>query len=191
MSEAEEEVEERHLADAAQSGDREAWERLYRRLYPRLRSYLRRRIGNEGVEDAVNETMAKAIAGIGSYSSGPSGLDAWVFGIARHVSADHHRRATRDLRQPALAHLVDGHASRGGLPVDHDLDLADDHAHLRTMFSRLDADEQEILDLRVVAGLSADEVAGLLGRQAGAVRTAQSRALAHLRRLMETERVDA
>ena len=179
------------VVDAARRGDRTAWEQLYRRLYPRLRSYLVRHVGYEGVEDAVNETMAKAIAGIETYRSGPSGFDGWVFGIARHVCADHFRRFTRDRRQHALAHRVNGHGPDGDLPVDHDLDLADDHARLRTMFSKLQPAEQEILELRIVAGLSAEEVAALLQRQPGAVRTSQSRALAHLRRLMDAERVDA
>jgi RNA polymerase sigma-70 factor, ECF subfamily len=179
------------VVDAARDGDRAAWEQLYRRLYPRLRSYLARRVGFEGVEDAVNETMAKAIAGIEGYRSGPSGFDAWVFGIARHVSADHHRRFARERRQQVVAHHIDGHGPDGDLPVDHWLDLADDYAYLRSMFSRLDPAEQEILELRVIAGLSAGEVATLLRRQPGAVRTSQSRALAHLRRLMEGERIHA
>lgn len=179
------------VVDAARRGDRTAWEQLYRRLYPRLRSYLARHVGYEGVEDAVNETMAKAIAGIAGYRSGPSGIDGWVFGIARHVSADHFRRFARDRRQHAVAHHISGHGPDGDLPVDHDLDLADDHARLRTMFSKLQPAEQEILELRVVAGLSTDEVAAVLEREPGAVRTAQSRALAHLRRLMEAERVHA
>jgi RNA polymerase sigma-70 factor, ECF subfamily len=179
------------VVDAARHGDRAAWEQLYRRLYPRLRSYLARHVGYEGVEDAVNETMAKAIAGIESYRSGPSGFDGWVFGIARHVRADHFRRYARDRREHTYAHHIGGHGPDGDLPVDHDLDLADDHARIRSMFSKLQPAEREILELRVIAGLSADQVAALLRRQPGAVRTSQSRALSHLRRLMEGERVDA
>jgi DNA-directed RNA polymerase specialized sigma24 family protein len=41
-----------------------------------------------------------------------------------------------------------------------------------------------LLELRVIAGLSAEQVGEMLGYNAGAVRTAQSRALAHLRELM-------
>jgi RNA polymerase sigma-70 factor (ECF subfamily) len=45
----------------------------------------------------------------------------------------------------------------------------------------LSDDDRELLDLRVVGGLSADEVASVLGKQPGAVRMAQSRALDRLR----------
>ena len=176
---------------AARHGDRAAWEQLYRSLHPRLRAFFARRLGRETAEDAVNETMAKAIAGIGTYEPGASGFDGWVFGIARHVNADHHRRSARDQRQPHVAHRVDGHGPESGLPVDHDLDLRDDHAQLRSLFAQLDPSEQEVLELRVIAGLPSDEVAELLDKSPGAVRTAQSRALTHLRRLLEADRVDA
>ena len=52
---------------------------------------------------------------------------------------------------------------------------------MREAYTRLSDDDREVLDLRVVAGLSADEVAAVLGKQPGAVRMAQSRALERLR----------
>ncbi|HXY28841.1 MAG TPA: sigma-70 family RNA polymerase sigma factor [Acidimicrobiales bacterium] len=176
---------------AARRGDRAAWEQLYRHLHPRLRAFFARRMGRETAEDAVNETLAKAIAGITRYEPGATGFDGWVFGIARHVHADHYRRSARDRRERQVAHRVDGSGPENSLPVDHDLDLRDDHARLRAHFDRLDPGEQEILELRVVAGLSSDQVAALLGKSPGAVRTAQSRALTHLRHLVEADRVDA
>ena len=139
----------------------------------------------------MNETMAKAIAGIENYEPHRSGFDGWVFGIARHVNADHHRRTARDLRQQEVAHRVDGHGPESEVPVDQDLDLRDDHAQLRSLFEKLDPAEQEVLELRVIAGLTSEEVAVLLDKSPGAVRTAQSRALTHLRRLLEADRVGA
>ena len=177
------------IIDAARQGDRVAWEQLYRGIYPRLRSFFVRRLGYEHAEDAVNETMARAIAAIGRYTPGASGFDGWVFGIARHVSADHYRRAARERRQPAVAHLVDGQGPQGPSMVDERLESEEEHERLRAMFARLGPSEQEILELRVIAGLSADEVASVLHRTPGAVRTSQSRALAHLRRLMESAHV--
>lgn len=178
------------LIGAARRGDHAAWEQLYQNVYPRLRSFLVRKVGRDRAEDAVNETMARAIASISRYSEGPSGFDGWVFGIARHVAADHHRRVARDRRQADVAHLVDG-AVHASAPADEQVVVHDDHARLRAAFARLDPAEQEILELRVVAGLSPDQVAAVLDRRPGAVRTAQSRALSHLRRLMELDRVDA
>ena len=57
--------------------------------------------------------------------------------------------------------------------VEHDLS--------RKAFARLSDHEQELLELRVVAGLASQDVASLTGRRPGAVRMAQSRALDRLR----------
>jgi RNA polymerase sigma-70 factor (ECF subfamily) len=54
----------------------------------------------------------------------------------------------------------------------------------RNVYSRPAAD-RELLELRVMAGLSSEQTAAVLGRTPGAVRTAQSRALARLRQLLE------
>ncbi len=56
---------------------------------------------------------------------------------------------------------------------------------MRRAFGRLTDDEQELLELRVVGGLSADEVGEVIGKRAGAVRMAQARALSRLRSLLE------
>jgi len=58
---------------------------------------------------------------------------------------------------------------------------------VRRCFSLLSEKERELLELRVVAGLSAEQVAAVLKKRPGAVRSAQSRALAHLRTLMEQD----
>jgi RNA polymerase sigma-70 factor, ECF subfamily len=179
------------IIHAARRGDHDAWEVLYRSVHPRLRSFFLRKVGPDHAEDAVNETMAGAIASIKGYTPGEAGFDGWVFGIARNVVADYHRRLARDRRQPAVAHLIDGTGPENAAAVGDDLDLRDEHVRLRSLFARLSPSEREVLELRVVAGLSADQVAAVLNRRPTAVRTAQSRALAHLRRLLEAERVDA
>lgn len=173
------------LVTAAGKGDSGAWEVLYRRLYPRLRAYVSRRVGNGHVEDVVSETMVRAVRGIDGYQPGPAGFDGWVFGIARRVCADHHRRRTRLRRQDGVAAgmaevIVDGQA-----PGDPAV-AADDHAELRRAFALLAPGDQEILELRVVAGLSVDQAALVLEKAPGAVRTAQSRALGRLRQLIRS-----
>jgi RNA polymerase sigma-70 factor (ECF subfamily) len=169
--------------EAARRGDESAWEELYRSLYPRLRAFLARRVGAGDAEEAVSETMSRAVAGIQRYRAEAAGFDGWVFGIARHVAADYGRKAARR-RSP-----VPAHAAGGGVVAlpDEPAELviaAGEEEELRRAFARLDPRDQEVLELRVVAGLSAEQVAAALGKRPGAVRMAQSRALAHLRSLM-------
>jgi RNA polymerase sigma-70 factor, ECF subfamily len=175
----------RRLVSAASAGDDAAWEALYRSIYPRLRAYFVRRVGTEHADDGVSETMTRAVASIEKFQWTEAGFDGWVFGIARHVSVDHHRRLDRGKRYRHVGRLFSGGKSDGNEPVDHDLIVDNDQALIRQLFARLSPAEQEVLELRVIAGLSAEQVGDVLGRTPGAVRTAQSRALTHLRELME------
>jgi RNA polymerase sigma-70 factor (ECF subfamily) len=177
---------EEQLVDAARLGDHEAWETLYRGLYPRLRGFVMARVGPTATEDVVNETMTRAVAGIGRFHYGTAGFDGWVFGIAKHVIVDHHRTEERRRRQSDAHRRSDPAALPDmGDPSDG-LVLDEDHRHVRTMFAQLSDRDRELLQLRVVAGLTVEQCAEILHQRPGTVRTAQSRALARLRTLMET-----
>ncbi len=168
----------RTLAAAAQSGDADAWESLYVAVHPRLRGYLVRRVGASEVDDVLNETMVRAVAAIGRFRWESAGFDGWLFGIARRTSAEHVRRAVRNQRVPPIHEAA-------APDFDEALVLANDHAVVRRAFDALRSADRELLELRVVAGLSAEQVAVALGKRPGAIRTAQSRAIARLRSLLE------
>src|SRR5207249_3493553 len=78
------------VVDRARTGDEDAWEALYRRVYPRLYAYAQRRLDADRARDAVSETMARAVARIEHYHPipGSGGFDGWLFGICRHVVLD-------------------------------------------------------------------------------------------------------
>lgn len=162
------------LVERARTGDVDAWDALYRRLYPRLYAYAGHRAGWQHAGDIVNETMARALAGIGRFRRGGT-FDAWVFGITRNVIHEHHRS------QGPVTPVADPAVTSTDPPPDNAVLAAQDRAALRDAFSRLDHHDRELLELRVVAGLTAREVAAVLHKRPGAVRMAQSRALARLR----------
>jgi RNA polymerase sigma-70 factor (ECF subfamily) len=170
----------RTLVAKARLGDASAWESLYRRLYPQLAAYAGRRLEREAARDAVSEAMARAVARIGAFTWEGGGFDAWVFGILRHVVVDAHRAAA--VRLPG-AEPDEAPSGEPG-PLDHLLG-AERASGVRAAFGRLSPSDQEVLELRVVAGLSSEEVAIVVGKRPGAVRMAQARALDRLRELLE------
>ena len=175
------------LVERARGADRDAWETLYRRVYPRLLAYARRRLDPDAARDAVSETMARAVANIGRYRpvSGTGSFEGWLFGICRHVVLDAQRAAGRRGYSPPPDLVTHADPSEG-------LVSAEEADAVRQAFALLSDDDRELLELRVVGGLSAEETAEVLGRRPGAVRMAQSRALARLRRfLAEVEGVSA
>ena len=180
MSDVVDPVDPEGLVEAARGGDPDAWETLYRRVYPRLRSYVASRVGAGDAEDLVSETMTRAVAAIDRFRWEPAGFDGWIFGIARRVTADHNRRSARRLAQPVVS------LDRSAEGDDHaaGLERSAEHARLRDALARLSDDDRELLELRAVGQLSFEDVARVLGKRPGAVRTASSRAVARLRAIV-------
>jgi RNA polymerase sigma-70 factor (ECF subfamily) len=177
---AEERPEPDALVTRARAGDADAWECLYRSAYPRLVAFAHHRLGSvEDARDAVSEAMTRAIAQIGRFQGVDGGFTPWLFGITRHVVADTHRRRARQSRVP---HLDDQRME----PDAADAFMAHaESAILREAFGRLPDEEADLLTLRVVGGLTSEQVAAALGKKPSAVRMAQKRALARLRVFVE------
>jgi len=169
------------LVDRARTADPDAWEALYRRAYPRLFAYARRRLAtDEQAEDAVSEAMTRAMHGIGGFVWTRAGIDGWLFGIARNVVFETYREGAR--ATPTEPSAFGAHRSaQSDDPLDGVVN-DEDARRVRAAFARLTADERHLLELRLVVGLDAAQAGAVLGRRSGAVRTAQSRALQRLRR---------
>lgn len=175
------------LAERAKCSDPDAWEALYRHAYPRLHTYARRRLANdEQADDAVSETMTRAIDRIVDFTPNGAGFDGWLFGILRNVVRETYRYGSR--------HPVIDLDSWPEVPAESEngpaacLIAAEEALEVRAAFARLPEDEQELLELRVVGKLDAEAVGAIVKRRAGAVRMAQSRAFGRLRTLLEEER---
>ncbi len=170
----------RALVQRAKERDPDAWEAIYRHVHPGLYSYARRRLASqEQTEDAVSETMTRAIDAADRFEWSGGGLSAWLFGILRNVVLETYRASGRTTGpDPAVEAAV------GDDPLDAVL-LSEEAAYVRRAFDSLAADDREVLELRVVAGLDANEVGAVLRKRPGAVRMAQSRALTRLRSLMD------
>jgi RNA polymerase sigma-70 factor (ECF subfamily) len=173
----------KRLVDRALHGDADAWSTLYARLRPRLFAFCLRRLGSrEDAEDAVAETMMRAVRSAGQFRWRGAGFDAWIFRICKNVIIDMTRSRSR---QTALV-------GRGERPLDpasveEEVALGEERAAVRRAFDHLSQDDRELLELRVVAGLSSEEAAYVLRRRPGAVRVAQSRALKRLRTYLAEE----
>jgi RNA polymerase sigma-70 factor (ECF subfamily) len=172
----------RELVMRARTREPEAWEQLYRRSYSRLFAYARRRVSSDGTaDDVVSETMLRALHRIDTFTWRGAGFDAWLFGILRNVVRESHRHRARlvSVAEPPET------AEPGSCDALGAIIEATNRSLMRDAFARLTPEDQELLELRVVAGLTAEGAGEILGRRPGAVRMAQSRALGRLRVLYE------
>jgi RNA polymerase sigma-70 factor (ECF subfamily) len=158
--------------------DPATWESFYERVYPVMLAYSERRLGRgEAARDAVSEALARTVKTVARMEELDATPEAWCFGILRHVIVDNQRHLYRDrmVVEPFNDNSPDPTVS---------FDVNAEHDSVRRAFAQLNDADRELLELRVVAGLSSDEVAKLLSMRPSAVRMAQMRALEKLRSLM-------
>jgi len=170
------EVELEAVVRDARAGDVRALGRLYDSYRDRVARFAAGRLGDaEKAEDVTSETFEAMCRNLASCRPGTD-FEAWLFTIARRRVADHFRRRSRR-REVALDETVQPAA---GGPEEAVLS-AERRAEVAGAFRRLRADQQEVLALRVLGGLTAAQVGEVLGKSEGAVRVAQHRALRSLR----------
>jgi RNA polymerase sigma-70 factor, ECF subfamily len=179
------------LVGAAIKGDRSAIERLLTLIQPLVVRYCRARVGRQersyaSADDVAQEVCLAVLTALPSYRDQGRPFLAFVYGIAAHKVADAHRAAARNKAEP-VAEFPDTPELRDG-PEQRAMsgELNDRMARLMTT---LPPKQREILALRVVVGLSAEETAEWVSSTPGAVRVAQHRALNRLRKALAAEEV--
>ena len=167
----------------AVAGDRDALREVLETIRPIVVRYCRARIGTTersglSADDVAQEVCLAAITALPRYRDQGRPFLAFMYGIAAHKVADAHRAAGRDLSYPAdsVPELRSLEAGPEQLAVE-----ADSVAQMNELLEVLPDKQREILILRVVVGLSAEETATAVSTTPGAVRVAQHRALARLK----------
>jgi RNA polymerase sigma-70 factor (ECF subfamily) len=180
----------RELTSLAVQGDRTAIESLLRHLRPLVVRYCRARLGRVSghyhiADDVAQEVCIAVLSALPRYRDMGRPFASFVFGIASHKVADALRSSVRSA--VPTQDLPDGPDDGPG--PEETVVRYIEAQHARDLLSRLPDNQRELLILRVVSGLSAEETGNVLGMSAGAVRVAQHRALARLRQLAELESI--
>ncbi len=172
------------VLDGARRGDRASIETLYLRYAPAVLAWHRARVSDQHLaEDLTGEAFVAVLKALPRYQGGPGAFAGWLFTLVRRDFVDHLRRVDRRPELP-LEEAV-GLLERQTAPDAADeAILATERAAVRAALARLSADQREVLVLRVVAGLTAPEIAQATGRTVGAVKALQHRGLASLGRLL-------
>ncbi|SDL25251.1 RNA polymerase sigma-70 factor, ECF subfamily [Nonomuraea maritima] len=178
----------RELTSLAVQGDRSAIESLLGELRPMVVRYCRARLGRVSgqyhiADDVAQEVCIAVLSALPRYRDMGRPFASFVFGIASHKVADALRSSVRSA--VPTQDLPDG-PDEGPGPEETVVRYIEVE-HARRLLAKLPDNQRELLLLRVVSGLSAEETGNVLGMSPGAVRVAQHRALARLRQMAELE----
>lgn len=165
------------IARAATDGDVEAVGRLYDALVGPIYRYVAVRVRRrEDAEDLTQLVFERIVTALPRYKHNGKPFAAWAFRIARNAVVDHVRRLRPTEPLGGIAEPTD-------VVEVEALSLRDEELReLRAALRELTADQREALALRYAAGLSAEEAAQVMGRQAGTIRGLTFRAIEALRR---------
>ncbi len=161
----------------AQKGDEDAFRSIYRIVQPGLLRYLRGLVRDDA-EDVASEAWSQIVRDLESFRGDGDGFRGWAATIARHRALDHlrHQRrrpaASTPLEELSDVASADDTAAYALDTVSTDTAIA--------LIASLPRDQAEAVLLRVVMGLDVPTTARVLGKRAGAVRTATHRGLRRL-----------
>jgi RNA polymerase sigma-70 factor (ECF subfamily) len=173
----------RLLLERAREYDPEALVEIYDGYSEKIYHYIYRYLGEARLaEDLTAQIFLKLLEAIKASKGPRTHLSAWLYRVAHNLVVDHFRRRPREESLPLEEELV---AAPEDVTVVVEKKLA--QQQLRAAISHLTVDQQQVIVLKFVEGLSNAEVGQVLGKTEGAVKSLQHRALAALQRIMERE----
>jgi RNA polymerase sigma-70 factor (ECF subfamily) len=157
---------------------------LHDRYFPELYRYANYRVGDpSAAEDIASETFTRLLESL-SVGQGPrTSLRGWLFGTARHLVDDHHRRHYARAKASA-----DRSWQRPEPDPQGQVEDKEQRRQVRAALQSLTSEQQHVLALRFGEEYSLEETAALMGKNPNAVKALQHRALQALRRGLEAER---
>jgi RNA polymerase sigma-70 factor (ECF subfamily) len=165
------------LVSRVRNGDIAAFAQLYRLHINRVYAFTARRLsGRQAAEEATQEIFTRALAGIGRCRN-EAAFPGWLFGIAHHVVTEQYKVA-RHVASP-MDQAPDP-VDPGQSPEEHALH-GETVEELRQARERCLSEKERILFDLLLADLTDKQIATVLGRRQGAIRTARWRLLIKLR----------
>jgi RNA polymerase sigma-70 factor, ECF subfamily len=172
----------RKLVERAQKGDRAAIEELYLIHFDRIYSYLHMTVGNRhDAEDLTTQTFLKMLESIGRFRWQAAPFSAWLFRIAHNLSMDHFRSRRRwqpeeDVPEP-----------HGSEEPSAELEAMQSigRQSMLELIDTLSPEQQQVLTLKFVFNFPNADIAKILDKTEGAIKSLQHRALASLQKQIQ------
>src|SRR5437016_7553167 len=169
----------RKLVERAQQGDRAALEDLYLIHFDRIYSYLHMSVGNRhDAEDLTTQTFLKMLESIGRFRWQSAPFSAWLFRIAHNLAMDHFRARRRVQPEEDVPEPPGSEEPSAELEAMQSLG----RQSMLELIDKLSPEQQQVLTLKFVFNFANADVAKILDKTEGAIKSLQHRALASLQK---------
>ncbi len=170
---------------AARLREPAALTRIYTAYAPALFRFFMASVSDRHLaEDLTGSTFVSAIEGLPKFRGPVEALGGWLFQIARHDLYDHRRKQSRSRIEPLDDNLTEAAASDGTVDPEELAIARLEGGRVLRALQELSPDQREVLLLRMAGGMTAPEVAAILGKTTNAVKALQHRGLASLARVL-------
>jgi RNA polymerase sigma-70 factor, ECF subfamily len=172
----------RKLVERAQAGEREALEELYLLHFDRIYSYLHVSVGNRhDAEDLTTQTFLRMLEKIGRFRWQSAPFSAWLFRIAHNLAMDHFRANRRWQPEEEVPEPHGSEEPSAEAAALHSIG----RQSMLELIEGLSSEQQQVLTLKFVFNFTNGDVATILGKTEGAVKSLQHRALVSLQKQLE------
>jgi RNA polymerase sigma-70 factor, ECF subfamily len=163
----------------AVGGDNDAFSQLYERYVVRIYNYIYYRTGSQhDAEDITSRVFFRAFNHIREYQMKGVPFSAWLYRIAHNLVANWYRDRSRK-REVPLEDMI--HLSQRGEHAEFTLVKTQENENLMKVIQKLPPERQQLLILKFVEGLSNAEIAVIMRRSEGAIKSLYHRTLLSLR----------
>ena len=169
----------RRLVERAQQGDRDALEELYLIHFDRIYSYLHMSVGNKhDAEDLTTQTFLKMLESINRFRWQSAPFSAWLFRIAHNLAMDHFRARRRWQPEEEVPEPPGSEEPSAELEAMQSIG----RQSMMELIEKLSPEQQQVLTLKFVFNFPNADVATILEKTEGAIKSLQHRALASLQK---------
>jgi RNA polymerase sigma-70 factor (ECF subfamily) len=170
---------EKKLLRQARKFDQHALAEIYDQYSPGLFRYAYRQLGGvELAEDCVAETFSRFLKALSTGGGPKEHLQAYLYRVAHNWITDQFRR-----QPPPLPFDEDFLASTEG-DIQEQVETRSQENRVRAALARITPDQRQVIVLKYLEGWNNAEVAKMLDKPVGSIKSLQHRALLTLRRVL-------
>jgi RNA polymerase sigma-70 factor (ECF subfamily) len=180
--------EEKELVGQAQKSP-DAFARLYDQYYPRIFGYVLRRSANlEAAQDITSETFLKALGKLWQFQWRNVSFSSWLYKIATNEVRQYFRKAEykksvslEELQEQGFELLSSHDPENELIEAQEKLEQHQEFLEVQQRIVRLPARYQEVITLRFFEKKQIKEIAEILGKREGTIKSLLHRAVEKLR----------